>query len=393
MVHNQAIRAPDSSSRRFQFIDFLRGCAVIAMLEAHTFNPTLRPDIISSDLFQVLRYLNGLIAPTFLFTSGMVFAVSTHRRIGEYTSFGGALAHRFGRLLLILFFGYLLHIPRFEYYHLRYVAGQEAWRVFFQADVLQCIAVSLLILQILLLLLRDEKRLYAIVAPLTLLILVLTPVVWSIDFWTIFPPSIAAYMNGLHYSLFPLFPWTGFMYAGALSGYLYINARDQKGNAGQDRMIKRIALVGGGLILVSFPLEVLEPLVYPVYDYWKTGPSFVFLRIGIVAILLLSAYMLEKQGMVNRFSVITLFGRRSLLIYVVHLMVLYGKYGSFVFVDWVGRSFSFVQAVPAALALILLMYALAWVWDRIDKAPTRIRLGFRLAVLSGFLLSFFMRGG
>jgi uncharacterized membrane protein len=385
--------APSSATRpsqRVQFVDLLRGWAVIVMIETHCFNATLSPDLAATDLFAVITYINGLVAPSFLFASGMAYALTAHRKMNEYLSFGRPLFRQLGRLLLILAIGYLLHIPRFEYHHLRYETGQEAWQKFFQVDILHCIAISLLSLQVLLLILRNEKRLYRVAGLLAGGVLVATPLIWGIDFWNSLPPVLAAYLNGLHYSLFPLFPWMTFLLVGALVGHLDVQARSATAPGAESSMMRSTAGIGVGLILISFVLEPFGPLVYPVYNYWLTGPSFVLLRIGIVMTLLYGMFLYEKKKGVSAAAAVTLFGRQSLLVYVMHLMLLYGKVGSSSFVDRIGNTFNYLGASLTTAVLLVTMYGLAWSWERIKRDSPRLKTAIQASVVACGIIVFFL---
>ncbi|HUI66403.1 MAG TPA: heparan-alpha-glucosaminide N-acetyltransferase domain-containing protein, partial [Bacteroidota bacterium] len=108
-----------SPKKRIEFIDLLRGWAVIVMIQTHVFNATLTPEITGSAFFEIIRFIDGLVAPSFLFASGMAYAVTTRRKMADYLSFGMPLVRQIGRLLFIMLIGYSLHIPRFNYYHLR----------------------------------------------------------------------------------------------------------------------------------------------------------------------------------------------------------------------------------------------------------------------------------
>lgn len=379
--------------RRIEFIDLLRGWAVIVMIETHVFNATLIPAIADSPLFQVIKFINGLVAPTFLFASGMAYAVTTRRKINDYLSFGWPLFRQLGRLLFVLLIGYSLHIPKFNYYHLRYEVGETAWQIFWQVDVLQCIAASLLFLQVMLLILRSERRLYAVTTGASLLILFATPFIWGIEFRAILPVPLAAYVNGMHESLFPLFPWSAFLFVGAIAGYAYLRAKDaaqeRPGGDPVGRTMKTAAIIGLIIIAASFPLHLLSVHVYPTYDYWLFSPAFTLLRLGIVLILCGGMYRFEQTRGVSRSSFVALMGRESLLVYATHLLLVYGKFGTFTFTDRVQRSFGYPEAVLTTLTLIGLMYALAYVWGRLKSGSLRMRRLVQATVLACFVLVFF----
>ena len=356
------------------------------MIQTHVFNATLAPAITVTLLYDIIKFIDGLVAPAFLFASGLAYAITTRRKVQDYLSFGFPLFRQFGRLLLILAIGYVLHIPRFNFHHLRYEAGEEAWVRFWQVDVLQCIAVSLLIMQVLLLVLRSERRLYRTVAGLTGVVLVATPIAWTFNFWNFLPLPIAAYFNGLYYSLFPLFPWSAFLFAGALTGYYYIEAREKGGEA---LFVRRAAIAAPVVIGISFLLHPLAAWFYPVYDYWRFSPSFVLLRLGIVLLLMAGLFLFEKKRGVKSWSVVTLFGRESLVVYATHLMLIYGDFGKGSFAYQVGKSYGYPQALLVTGALLLLMFGLAYAWGRVKKGPAPLKWGVEGGVLAGFLYVFF----
>ncbi|HTY58207.1 MAG TPA: heparan-alpha-glucosaminide N-acetyltransferase domain-containing protein [Bacteroidota bacterium] len=379
--------------KRIEFIDLLRGWAVIVMIQTHVFNATLPDAITRTWFFEVLRFVDGLVAPSFLFASGMAYAVTTRRKINDYLAFGPPLFRQLGRLLFVMMIGYGLHIPKFNYYHLRYEAGELAWQVFWQVDVLQCIAISLIFLQVMLLVLRSERRLYMTMIGVTLGVVIATPLVWGVDFWTFVPVPFASYLNGLHYSLFPVFPWSAFLFAGALCGYYYLKAKDAGGGEAMSpvvgRAMKGFAWFGGGVIALSFLVHPLAAMIYPNYDYWRFSPSFFMLRLGLVMFLLVLMFAYERGRGVSPRSVVALMGRESLLVYTVHLMLVYGKYGYFTFADRVHQSFGYAEAVITTIVLIALMYGLALAWARIKAGPPRVKRVTQWAIVGAFAIVFF----
>jgi hypothetical protein len=355
------------------------------MIETHVMHSMVDPAFFTTPLFKVLNFINGLVAPAFLFASGLVYAVATRRKLPEYLAFRFPLFRQFGRLLLLFFFGYALHLPKFEYHHLRYDAGHQAWLNFFQVDVLQCIGMSLLILLIATLMLRSERRVYGFAGILLTIIAFATPVVWSIDLWTFLPVPIAEYGNGLHASLFPLFPWAAFVLGGVLTGGYYLLKRDSATSKGEDlrKPMFRLAQYAVAIIFVSFIIDPFAANMYPVYEYWKTSPSFFMLRLALVLLLCIGLFFYEQHRGVSASSMLALAGRESLLIYVAHLMILWGNYRGPHLVDRVGHSLTPLQGAGASLALIAAMLVFAFVWDRIKRLyhwVSRLVIGIGVAV-------------
>ena len=387
-VYNRRMSSPPR--KRIEYIDLLRGWAVIVMIQTHVFNAVLRPEITTTASFQWLKFVDGLVAPSFLFASGLAFAVTTRRKLQDYLSFGHPVFRQLQRLLFILLLGYAMHLPSFRFDRLMRETGPEEWRVFFQADILHCIAVSLLLMQGLLLVLRSEARLYQVLVGVTTAVIIVTPVMWEIDFQRLLPALIAAYLNGRTYSLFPFFPWSAFLFAGAITGYRYVEARQREPEGGDRKMMNVAALAGLTGIAASFALEPIARSLYPVYDYWLSSPSFVLFRLGLVLLLCYGMFSYEKERGVSRLSPVTLIGSESLIVYVAHLMLLYGKHGGKTFQESVGRTFGWYRAALTALVLVMLMYGLAWVWHRIKQGPPRLKLAIELGTLAVFAGTFFL---
>ena len=379
------------SSKRLAFIDLLRGWAVIVMIETHMINATILPELRDTGSFSIINFINGLVAPSFLFASGMAYAVTTRRKIDSYLSFGPPLFKQLGRLLFILLVGYVLHLPHFNLGRLIQGATPRQWLVFYQSDVLHCIAVSLLSLQMLLLIVRNEKRLYRTAAVLAVGILAVTPLMWRYDFLEVLPAPIAAYMNGLHFSLFPIFPWMAFLFAGAIAGHLFAEGRAAAGDSGADafsvRTLRLFLGAGAALLLMSAALVPLES-VLPAYENYALNPSFALLRIGIVLLLCGTMYWYEQRKGVSPASPVTLIGRESLLVYSVHLLLIYGNFGSFNFRNRVNHTFGYGEVLVWTVVLILLMYGLAWAWQWVKQKGERWKRSVQLATLVGLVLVF-----
>lgn len=387
-------------SKRLEFIDLLRGWAVIVMIETHVVNATLAPELTSAAWFQWVKFINGLVAPSFLFASGLAYAVTTRRKISDYLSFGPPLFKQVRRLLFVVMIGYLLHLPKFNVLQIIRETTEGDWRTFFQADVLQCIGVSLLLIQGLLLMLKEERRLYHTVLGLSVVIIFVTPVMWGIDFHGILPWWIAGYMNGIHFKHFPgfpLFPWTAFLFAGAVFGYFYLKSRDTAAEPAakynEPVMMRRSLYIAPFILGFAVAIEPLAARLYPTYDYWLFSPSFVLLRLAIVIALCALMFFYEKRFGVSSRSVVTLIGRESLLVYAVHLFLIYGNFGAFNFSRTVGRTLGYLEAAIASVILMLLMYGLALFWDYLRKQQLQWKRRVELVVFVSFLAVFFFGPG
>jgi uncharacterized membrane protein len=396
-VGTQSPTGPGGSRARLQFVDLLRGWAVIVMVQTHVLNATLRNDLRGEPAYRLISFVDGLVAPSFIFASGFVFAVALRRKLPDYLSFGPALGKQVGKLLFVLALGYALHLPAFSLRRFIEGVSPEAWTKFWAVDVLQCIAVSLLLVLLVLQIVRTERRLVAVLPWAAAGITLLTPIVWSVNPAWLLPAPIAAYLNAGYGSQFPLFPWSVFLLSGVVAGGAFTAARDRtpehEGADPARSLMKRCAMVGAGLIVGSLALEPVLTALYPPHDYWRTSPGFILLRLGMVLLLLSLCYVFERRRGVGERSLVTLVGRESLLVYAAHLQVIYADVGGHSFRRWVDRSFGYPEVLVATAVLIGLMILVAVWWDRVrrgDRQRMRLMQGLALAV---FLLAFLVSPG
>jgi predicted acyltransferase len=128
---------------RLVFIDLLRGWATIVMIEVHVFNAFIIPALKGTGWFGVLNYINGLVAPSFLFVAGFVFVIASQRKLEEFRTFGKAFWRQFGGIGLIWIIAYGLHLPFFSFSRTIHETTETGWLQFYQADILHCIALGL----------------------------------------------------------------------------------------------------------------------------------------------------------------------------------------------------------------------------------------------------------
>ncbi len=393
----QSPTGPGGSRARLQFVDLLRGWAVIVMVQTHVLNATLRTDMRGEPAYRLISFVDGLVAPSFIFASGFVFAVALRRKLPDYLSFGPALGKQAGKLLFVLALGYVLHLPAFSLRRFIEGVSPEAWTKFWAVDVLQCIAVSVLLVLLILQIVRTERRLFAALPWLAAGIALLTPIMWSVNPAWLLPLPIAAYLNAGYGSQFPLLPWSVFLLSGVVAGGVFTAARDRTpGREGDDparSSMKRFAMVGAVFVVGSFIIEPVLTALYPPHDYWYTSPSFVLLRLGLVLLLLSLCYAYERRTGVGERSLVACVGRESLLVYAAHLQLIYADVGGYSFRRWVNRSFGYPEVLVTTGVLVGLMILIAIWWDRVrrgDRKRMRLLQGLALAI---FLLAFLVSPG
>lgn len=211
----------DPQQGRLILVDFARALAIVFMIQGHALDVLLAPAYRQGAVFNYWLFLRGLTAPMFFTLSGVSFMVSSLRRWDSYSHLTPALFRRVGRFAFFILLGYALHWPAKTLHDFRYM-DLAAWQGWLQVDVLQCIGVTLILLQIAILIAGTPARFAKIAAGTSAAIVLGTPVIWAAHGIHRLPLSLASYFDSHTGSLFPVFPWAGYVFFGAAVGYLYV---------------------------------------------------------------------------------------------------------------------------------------------------------------------------
>ncbi|MBN1398685.1 MAG: DUF1624 domain-containing protein [Bacteroidetes bacterium] len=353
---------------RLAFIDLLRGWALLVMIEVHVFNAFILPQYQTTSWFKKLDFINGLVAPSFIFISGFVFLLASQKKLESFRAFGPAFWKQLGRIGLIWLVGYSLHLPYFSFFKSVTYSTEEQLLSFYQSDVLHCIAFGLLALFLLRLIIRND-RIYSTVLLLSgLFVMTATMFIWDIDFTALVPAPIAAYLNNKHYSLFPLFPWTAFMFFGGYFATGYIRAREQQK---EKKIIQKFAVIGPVILTAAFIAGSLSIHVPYASAAANASPAFFFQRLGIVILLLTACWYYAEYRKTEKSFVLDV-SRESLLVYTVHLLVIYGRFwNERSLYYYYGNKYGVPECIAGTLILAVSMVCMAvfWGWLKRNHFP------------------------
>ena len=286
-----------SVGNRLELFDWFRGVAVLAMIWVHAAN-TFAHDVLRSERwFASLDFWHGLVAPAFFWISGFLrgFFVRPGKLPGRATAL---------RLVGILGLGYALRFPLPSL--LQGVWNEAAWRMFFQVDVLQTLAMSgLLIMGLEHAARAPWQRDFAVFVLMVCAVLCVGPA----ESWQTTWLPVDGWLNRNSGSLFPIFPWIGFGLAGFLCGRLATGSQWKR---------KITWLAGGGACVAWLAPEIP----------WPAGSVGFFLqRLGWVCLFAgLLAWLIPvcQRRAPGIGSLLNFAGRESLIIYVVHLQLIHG---------------------------------------------------------------------
>jgi uncharacterized membrane protein len=359
--------SPAAAPARLLFADWLRGWALLVMIETHVFNAFLDAGLRTTRWFGALNFVNGLVAPSFLFVSGFVFLVASQKRLEELRALGRPFWRQMGRVATVWAIGYLMHLPSYSPLKLAGGVSRQEWLWFYRADVLHCISATWVFLLGSLVVVRSEWWQRIWFAGCALLLSALAPLAWNTEFRPLLPAPAAAYLNARTGSLFPVFPWSAFMLAGAACASGFLAAR----RSGKERrLMAALAGLGAAMVAAGAGLGPLRFLPGAQDTNWQADPRTFLLRLGIV-LLLTSGLFLYGLLRPPRGSIVLTVSRESLFVYVAHLLVIYGPYwGGRSAAQVVGRTQSPLACLLASFSLAALMVAGAKAWGALKRRRT-----------------------
>lgn len=329
------------SSGRLAFIDWVRGFAAVVMLQGHTFDSFTRSDLRDKSAFMLSQFLGGLPPAIFLFLTGITFAFlmdSQERQGGSAWKRVVAALKRSRYLFLIAF---LFRIQLYVFGFPTSPAG-ELLRV----DILNCMGMAMLILApMAVFTTRERIRLCTI---LGLVIAGLAPVVSMIDPSSV--PSIVRSYFFPSYNYFGFFPWASFLAFGMVAGSALRTVKPDE----MPRTMLWMLAIGIGLALAAHQLSNMPYSLYAKSEFWLNSPALILIKLGVVLALLALAFLWVNLGAAHKWSLFRQLGTTSLLVYWVHIELVYGR--------WFGiwkQAMSVGQVLTYTVILIALMTALS----------------------------------
>lgn len=372
---------------RYGFVDLLRGFALVVMIETHVVNAYLPDALRHNPFFFWLTFFNGLVAPSFLFAAGFSVILQANRLWDDWLHFRLPFWKQMRRLGFITLVAYYSHLQRFKLSKYLNPDNPGIWPETLQVDILQCIVVSLLAVHLLIFLTREKARFAWGAAFVAAAVVLVTPWMWAQDFRKLMPLSMALFLNPHGISLFPLFPWSSFLLAGCCASYLFLRATEGKKDA---RFMRNIVIVGAGMIVGGLLLRN-APYTMPGHvNFYTTSPLFAIIRIGCVLLICALLYWLEKY--VHWIpKPVRLAGQESLLVYGVHLWVIFaflrGKHVGFV----LGLEAGYVRCFIMSAAIIALMLWLARNWHALKTNYPRFTKSAQAATVIIMIIVFLLR--
>ncbi len=299
---------------RLQFLDWLRGFGAVIMLQGHTYHSLLRDDLRKSSTFVLSDFLGGLPSAVFLFLTGVTLAFLMDSRERQGVAAGARVLASLRRAGYILGLAFLVRLQLWLFGW-----PSSPWTDLLRVDVLNCMGLALAVMSVMAVFRTvDRVRLCAIFG---VAIAAASPLVSQID-WSRMPPLVTSYIAP-DYASFGFFPWAAFVAFGLSLGSLIRVVTHEE----LERAMQWAALAGCALIIGSQQLSNL-PSLYGKSEFWLNSPYMILIKMGVILLLLAFAFLWTKYT-ADKWSWVRQLGTTSLLVYWVHIELLYGRWLSY----------------------------------------------------------------
>jgi len=217
----------------------------------------------------------------------------------------------------ILFLAYAFRIEQYLVWY-----PFSDWRGIFKVDTLNCIAICTLVIGLVSILFKSRRTNIAAMGTATGAFVFLIPLIYPLEG---LPRFVLSYVNGAgNPSYFSFFPWAAFTLAGITLGYVLLEAKERME---EREFFKHIAVAGICAYAVGYGMSLTPVFEYGFFDYSLTSPHFFFVRLGLILLILYGAYLWCRRETAYRWSPLVTLGQASLIVYWMHLEVVYGRFG------------------------------------------------------------------
>jgi uncharacterized membrane protein len=322
------------SGGRLEYLDWLRGLAVVIMIEAHLLDSWTAQADRKSLAYGIAMMVGGMGAPLFLFLAGVSVSLAAGSRAKRVGSAGAAASVR-ARGWQVLGFAFLFRLYSWA------LSPGATLRGLLKVDILNVMGPSIVFAAWLWQVGRTTLGRAASLTAATVVLAMVTPIVRATPWLDFLPDPLETYIRpGKGLSTFALFPWAAFVTAGAVCG-LAIHAA---GRSGGRKVAAGCAAAGVALWAFGYGLSFRPSIYAPSQShFWTTSPTFLSLRVGLLALAVALAWAWGRRPWPRlAWSPLEVLGASSLFVYWIHVEMVYG-----VIATPLKRALSFPQAVLA----------------------------------------------
>jgi len=364
-----------TSSHRRAYVDWARGIAVLLMIEAHTVDAWTRlsPAVRRTIPFRDATVLGGFAAPLFLWLAGLAVVLAATRTFERTGSRRAAVDMICRRGLEIFILGFLFRLQGFI------ITPGSHPVTLFRVDILNIMGPAIVGAGLVWGTARSTALRMTYYSVIAAAFAMATPIVRAAPGIASWPVWLQWYVRPAgEFTIFTLFPWAGFVFAGSAVGALIAAARE-----GHAERWLHVTLGGCGIVLVAAGFYAAgRPSIYASSSFWTSSPTRFAIRLGILMMALTVIYGCETafaalkgrdtqedvaQGLSPAIDPLARLGRSSLFIYWIHVELVYG-YASW---GWRHRLPLWGTAIAFILFCVLMYRAIGWRDLLVDKWRNR----------------------
>jgi len=338
-------------SNRLAFIDWTRGLAAVIMIQGHTFDSFAATNLRQGGPFVLSQFLGGMPPAIFLFLTGITFSFLMDSQDRQQPSGWKRIIAALKRSRYLFILAFLFRLQAF-------ITGYPTSPAadILKVDILNCMGLAMLVLApMAVFTTRERIRLCTI---LGLLIAGLAPLISLLDPSAPIPALIRAYLSPSFIG-FGFFPWAAFLAFGMAAGSVIRITKQED----MPRLILGMLAVGMGLIMGARYAADSPFSLYPKSDFWLNSPALVFIKLGVVLAMLSVAYLWVNAGLeTQKWSVFRQLGTTSLLVYWVHIELVYGRWFWFF-----KENLSVASVLLVTVVLLALMIGLSLLQTRYQE--------------------------
>jgi uncharacterized membrane protein len=341
---------PKTSTSRLAFLDWMRGLAAVVMLQGHVFHSFAGPEWRHGSVYVLSQFVGGMPPAVFLFLTGVTLAFLMDSCERKALSLGARWVTALRRAGYLMALAYLFRLQLWLF-----GLPNSPWTDLLKVDILNCMGLAIAVFSAISIFpTADRVRMAAV---LGIAVAALSPLVSTVE-WSGMPGPVKTYLAP-DVNFFGFFPWASFLAFGLAFGSLLRIVREDN----SERLMHWIALLGFAMILGGQFFGGIPYSIYAKSDFWLDSPALIFIKLGVILIGMAGAFVWNRWVIRDRWNWLRQMGQTSLLIYWVHIELVYGRWLWF----W-KDALSIGQAAIVAVVVIVLMLGLSLCqtdWPRI----------------------------
>jgi hypothetical protein len=345
-----------TSAYRLPYLDWVRGFGALIMLQGHVFDSFLKPELRPGGAYVLSQFVGGMPPAIFLFLTGvtLAFLMDSSERKGMAPASRVFTAFRRSGYLFGLAIAFRLQLFLFGF--------PAPFTDLLKVDILNCMGFSIAVLSVMAFF--GTRRRVAVCAAAGLAIAFASPLVTGLN-WNAAPELVRSYIAPSKVS-FGFFPWGAYLAFGMSAGSMIRTVpRDAIGRA-----MQWVAGAGAATIIACQYLAHAPVSLYSKSDFWLDSPAQVLTKQGVTWVMLAFAFLWTRYGAPDRWSWVRQLGTTSLLVYWVHIEMVYGR--SLWFLK---NALTVGQTVGCAVLMIVLMVAISAArsnWSRVSQTLSEL---------------------